>query len=393
MTPPRRTATPSTSRIAAADEPPAPALPRRVARRSTRRARRTRSAAEPLTGPAAVPHERRGRLPRPAVPRPAVPGDRCDRRHGRARPARRAAADAARAASSTGAGDGAAGGWTRCTVDCALQLQVIWARLNWDVTLLPAEIGAAARRVAAGSRATRSGTSSGSGPTAARRSATPTTSSPARAAALLGTLTDVGHRHRKALNRLAGAGAAHEPESGGRHHRHVVPVPRGARPRRLLAEHPRQGRRGLGPAAGGVGPRRLLRPRLPRRGRHVSQARRLPRRRWRRSTRSRTAIPPVAVGGEPDQWLALQVARDALADAGALDLPAAVRERTAIILGKGTYLNGGNADRRAARARDRADAGPAAAPAPRVHRGGARGAAPGDEARAAAARPRTPCRA
>ena len=27
-------------------------------------------------------------------------------------------------------------------------------------------------------------------------------------------------------------------------------------------------------------------------------------------------IPPVAVGGEPDQWLALQVAADALADAG-----------------------------------------------------------------------------
>jgi hypothetical protein len=25
--------------------------------------------------------------------------------------------------------------------DCALQLQVLWARLNWDVTLLPAEIG------------------------------------------------------------------------------------------------------------------------------------------------------------------------------------------------------------------------------------------------------------
>lgn len=54
-------------------------------------------------------------------------------------------------------------------------------------------------------------------------------------------------------------------------------------------------------------------------------------------------IPPVAVGGEPDQWLALQIARDALADAGALDLPAAVRERTSIVLGKGTYLNGGNA--------------------------------------------------
>ncbi len=32
-------------------------------------------------------------------------------------------------------------------------------------------------------------------------------------------------------------------------------------------------------------------------------------------------IPPVAVGGEPDQWLALQVATDALADAGEAELP------------------------------------------------------------------------
>jgi acyl transferase domain-containing protein/phosphopantetheinyl transferase (holo-ACP synthase) len=54
-------------------------------------------------------------------------------------------------------------------------------------------------------------------------------------------------------------------------------------------------------------------------------------------------IPPVAVGGEPDQWLALQVATDALADAGATDLSAEVRARTAVIFGKGTYLNGGNA--------------------------------------------------
>ncbi len=54
-------------------------------------------------------------------------------------------------------------------------------------------------------------------------------------------------------------------------------------------------------------------------------------------------IPPVAVGGEPDQWLALQVATDALADAGMSELPQEVRERTAIVLGKGTYLNGGNA--------------------------------------------------
>jgi acyl transferase domain-containing protein/phosphopantetheinyl transferase len=54
-------------------------------------------------------------------------------------------------------------------------------------------------------------------------------------------------------------------------------------------------------------------------------------------------VPPVAVGGEPDQWLALRVAHDALADAGATDLPDDVRARTAIVLGKGTYLNGGNA--------------------------------------------------
>jgi acyl transferase domain-containing protein/phosphopantetheinyl transferase (holo-ACP synthase) len=55
------------------------------------------------------------------------------------------------------------------------------------------------------------------------------------------------------------------------------------------------------------------------------------------------SIPPIAVGGEPDQWLALQVAHDALADAGATELPAEVRQHTAIVLGKGTYLNGGNA--------------------------------------------------
>jgi acyl transferase domain-containing protein len=54
-------------------------------------------------------------------------------------------------------------------------------------------------------------------------------------------------------------------------------------------------------------------------------------------------IPPVAVGGEPDQWLALQVARDAMADAGCTELDDAVRQRTAVVLGKGTYLNGGNA--------------------------------------------------
>lgn len=53
-------------------------------------------------------------------------------------------------------------------------------------------------------------------------------------------------------------------------------------------------------------------------------------------------IMPLAVeGGEPDQWLALQLAHDALADAGYADRPRE-RERTAVILGKGTYINRGN---------------------------------------------------
>jgi acyl transferase domain-containing protein/phosphopantetheinyl transferase len=54
-------------------------------------------------------------------------------------------------------------------------------------------------------------------------------------------------------------------------------------------------------------------------------------------------IPPVSVGGEPDQWLALRVAKDALADTGWEEVPERVRARTGIVLGKGTYLNGGNA--------------------------------------------------
>jgi acyl transferase domain-containing protein/phosphopantetheinyl transferase (holo-ACP synthase) len=57
----------------------------------------------------------------------------------------------------------------------------------------------------------------------------------------------------------------------------------------------------------------------------------------------RYGVPPVSVGGEPDQWLALRIAHEALRDAGATDLPDEVRARTSVILGKGTYLNGGNA--------------------------------------------------
>ncbi len=53
-------------------------------------------------------------------------------------------------------------------------------------------------------------------------------------------------------------------------------------------------------------------------------------------------IPSSVDGGEPDQWLALKLAVEALTDAGYSDLPEAVRRKTGVILGRGTYLNRGN---------------------------------------------------
>lgn len=52
-------------------------------------------------------------------------------------------------------------------------------------------------------------------------------------------------------------------------------------------------------------------------------------------------MPNALDGGEPDQWLALRLARTALADAG-YSGPVPERQRTAVIIGKGTYLNRGN---------------------------------------------------
>lgn len=52
-------------------------------------------------------------------------------------------------------------------------------------------------------------------------------------------------------------------------------------------------------------------------------------------------MPRTVEGGEPDQWLALRVAREAFDDAGfGEEIPE--RERTGVILGRGTYLNRGN---------------------------------------------------
>jgi acyl transferase domain-containing protein/phosphopantetheinyl transferase len=53
-------------------------------------------------------------------------------------------------------------------------------------------------------------------------------------------------------------------------------------------------------------------------------------------------VMPVTVdGGEPDQWLALRVAHEALADAGYKE-PPGEHLHTEVILGKGTYVNRGN---------------------------------------------------
>ena len=53
-------------------------------------------------------------------------------------------------------------------------------------------------------------------------------------------------------------------------------------------------------------------------------------------------MPRAVEGGEPDQWLALQIARKALTDAGYTGAPPNP-ERVAVILGKGTYVGRGNA--------------------------------------------------
>ncbi|MDY7012949.1 MAG: beta-ketoacyl synthase N-terminal-like domain-containing protein, partial [Cyanobacteriota bacterium] len=51
-------------------------------------------------------------------------------------------------------------------------------------------------------------------------------------------------------------------------------------------------------------------------------------------------MPNAVDGGEPDQYLALKLARDALRDAGYEDKPFN-REKTGVILGRGTYVNRG----------------------------------------------------
>jgi acyl transferase domain-containing protein len=53
-------------------------------------------------------------------------------------------------------------------------------------------------------------------------------------------------------------------------------------------------------------------------------------------------MPNAVDGGEPDHFMALQASHDAIKDCGKLDLEP-VKQRTAVIIGRGTYVNRGNA--------------------------------------------------
>ena len=53
-------------------------------------------------------------------------------------------------------------------------------------------------------------------------------------------------------------------------------------------------------------------------------------------------MPNAVDGAEPDHFMALRTAHDALADSGLKDI-SAVKSRTAVIIGRGTYVNRGNA--------------------------------------------------
>ena len=262
-------------------------------------------------------------------------------------------------------------------LDSALQMQVLWARLQWDVTLLPAEIGA---YVKLGEPT--------SGRAGAPRAADPAGEQPAavprRPLVLRRRRAPAGAPARRRRRRHAGAEPARGSQGVMRDAGRATGVaivgmaclfPGAARPRRLLAQHPRQGRRDLGPAAGGVGPRRLLRPRVRGPGPHLLQARRLPRRRWRASSRSRTASRRSRSAASPTSGWRCRSRSDALADAGASEL-----------LARGPRPHGGHPrqghlpqrrqrDRGAARPRRRPDARPAAPARPRRTEERARAAA------------------
>ena len=334
---PRRTATPSTSAS------PRPAIPGACAIApapcSARRSRPTRSRPSRSTAlpafPMSVPDAYRDLLFHGPLFQGIVSVDGMDERGLRAvlRPTPPARV-------LTGAG--AAHWWMDpVTVDCALQLQVIWARLNWGVTLLPAEIGAARPVAGLAGDAIR-----------LELRVRPDSRAPLCHAdhvftsldgRLLGTLTDVVGTGIEGPQPARGRGRERMTETRRRHRRHVVPVPRRARRRHVLAQHPRQGRRDLGPAARGVGtPTSTTTPtsatRTPRTPSAAATSAR-----WRPSTRSRTASRRSRSAASRTSGSRCRSPATRWPTPARSTCPRAVRERTSIVLGKGTYLNGGNA--------------------------------------------------
>ena len=289
------------------------------------------------------------------------------------------------------AADGSAWLLDPVLLDSALQVQVVWARLHWDVTLLPAEIRAH-RRVHPSAAAIESGELVRHELHVRPDSERPLCHGRPRFhlpdGRLLATLEDVVGVGNRSAQPARGCGGMIRPGADG-HSGGVAII----------------GMSCLFPGAPDVDAywRNIL---------GKVDARRTRRRRLgtRTSTTTPTSpdedatyckrggylgslatfdplahgIPPVAVGGEPDQWLALQ-ARPGRAGRRRRGRAAAARPASGprIVLGKGTYLNGGNAIavQRGLVVGQTLDADPAAAPGVLGRR--ARGAARGDAACAA----------
>ena len=275
-----------------------------------------RAARRPPRGPrraAALPDERRGRLPRPALPRAALPGDRRRSRGWTSAARSPCCGPPTRGAASTGAGGSR---WLLDPVllDSALQVQVIWARLNWDVTLLPAEIGGHRVMLPAAQRPAPDGEPIRHELRRAARQ--PGAALPMRPS-LPRSRTAACWRRSKASSESGARRSTGWPGRGhdaarrvrahrrGRHHRDGLPLPGRARRGRLLAQHPRQGRRHLRPARRRPGTRTSTTTRSSRTPTPPTASAAATSARLLRSTRSPTACPRSSVGGEPDQWLAL----------------------------------------------------------------------------------------
>ena len=316
-------------------------------RRQRRGARRRRLAATCAT---ARPSSSAARCPRPratsahgdpaasvpAVPGPgllglALPRPAASRASPDRRPVDRAiGGDARRVRAATVLRRSARGRWLIDPVmfDSALQLFLLWARAQLDKTTLPSAFRAAtaaSRPVRREARVPHPGARavprsplpsrhrvrrSGRPPAGPARGhgghLQPGAQPPGRAA---GTDRAGGSsRDRLSLEGSGEHGGRHGRQGRHRHRRHGLPVPGRPDLRRVLAEHPSKVDAISDPPAA-VGRGRLLRPDVDRQRPGVLQARRLSSARWPVRPAGHGVMPLAVEGGEPDQWLALQVAR------------------------------------------------------------------------------------